>query len=142
MRSTVAAAVFLAACSSKGAPAHRASDPEAMFDAVRPALERAVAANGAFPVAIVDHLPLGACCDNTPDHRCTPTELAGQPWIDAARLPPTFNFQLSYASDGKTATVHAIGDADCDMDVTDTELGGEIKGKTVVWTVTKNADKD
>lgn len=141
MRWTVLLVVALAACSSKASPHHHASKPEAMFDAIKPALERAVAAQGAFPVAHVDHLPLGACCDN-PDHRCTPAELAGQPWIDAAKLPPKFNFQLSYDSDGTAATVHAIGDQDCDMTSTDTELVGTIKDKQVVWAITLDAVDD
>lgn len=142
MRRIAIVVVVATACSSKGGGAtHRSSEPEAMFDAIRPALERAVAAKRAFPVASIDHLPAGACCDN-PDHRCAPTELANQPWIDLTKLPSKFNFQLSYDSDGTTVTVHAIGDQDCDMTSTDTELSGRVDGNKVVWTVTKNAVDD
>jgi hypothetical protein len=140
MRRIAVLVVALAACSSRPGT-KRDLTPERMFDAVKPVLEAQVGRTGALPVAHDVQLPASPCCDN-PGHFCNPADYDGQRWIDRARLPGKIAYQLTYDSDGSTVSVHAMGDLDCDYVTTDTELTGQVQGKTVVWTVTKNAVGD
>jgi hypothetical protein len=140
MRRLLVIAVIVAGCSSEK-PAQRRSPDDVLLAATRAALDRTVVETGAFPVASADRTPPDCCMVPQPTG-CTPAMFAGVPWVDASKLPPKFFVQLTYDSDGKTATVHALGNEDCDDTYTDTELSGTIDGKKAVWTVAKNATQD
>jgi len=137
-RLVVLLAFLLVACSSK--PSKPRGKDELILDAVKAALGRHAVEHGAFPVASVDRTPADGCC--TSKDGCGPAMFANLPWVDPAKLPAKFYIQLTYDSDGKTATVHALGNWDCDDTYTDTELSGTIDGKAATWTMTRNAEQD
>ena len=73
--------------------------------------------NAAFPVGDGALLPAKPCCGQ-PNNKCAPEPQAWQAdplWkqLDFSISEPTM-YQYRYHSDGKTATVEAIGDLDCD----------------------------
>ena len=143
-RSLVLAVVAaLAACSSSKPSKPKARD-EVVLDAVKAALDRHAAEHGGFPVATVDRTPADGCCAHYKTGGCNPTMFANLPWVDPAKLPPSFFIELTYDSDGKTATVHALANWDCDDTFTDLELSGTLAdgGKTATWTTTRNATQD
>ena len=131
-------ALCFVACSSK--PSKPKRKDEVVLDAVKAALDKHAKEHGAFPVASADRTPADGCC--TTQEGCGPAMFANLPWVDPAKLPAKLYMQLTYDSDGKTATVHALGNWDCDETYTDTELTGTIDGKAATWTVTQNAVQD
>jgi hypothetical protein len=134
--------LVLASCDSVKSPPKKRRPDLVMIDAVRAALDRHVVEHGAFPAATVDKVPPDGCCAQGFDRLCTPATFADVAWVDPTKVPPKISVQLSYHSDGKTVSVHAFGDADCDNTLTDTELSGSIDGKKAIWTVEENATQD
>jgi hypothetical protein len=69
-----------------------------------------------FPVARTDWVPRTPCCEHA-THKCMPTEAEWnvEPWRSLHfQLADPHHFQYRYTSDGKSATIEARGDLDCD----------------------------
>ena len=74
--------------------------------------------SSAFPIGDAPLAPAGATCCGQPKNKCVPDAAAmasDKVWaeLDFKLDEPTM-YQYRYHSDGKTATVEAIGDLDCD----------------------------
>ena len=99
---------------------HRAKHNEAEIElnVIAKQLKRGFGETGAYPTGRSQLLPAGPCCGK-PDNKCAadPDAFAKDPiWkqLELAPDEPT-QYQFRYQSaDGKTATVEAIGDVDCD----------------------------
>ena len=100
------------------APRKRVKRTEAQisFEQLGGALTRIYVQTGAFPAGKVGPTPAKSCCEGSNMHcLADEKEWAAGPW-QALRFHPSEPklFQYSYASDGKTAEIDAIGDLDCD----------------------------
>jgi type IV pilus assembly protein PilA len=90
-----------------------------------------VAENGSLPAESSPMTPpAGSCCAG-PDHRCAPdpTLWEGGPWR-ALKFsmddPHDYSYQYEVAADGKSFTVRAAGDLDCDGTYSSFELKGSL----------------
>ena len=92
------------------------------------------AVHHAFPVGKASQLPawpdakLPACCGG-PDHRCAPTAAWDKApvWKELGfRVIDASTYAYAYESNGKTFTIRAVGDADCDGKLATYTLTGAI----------------
>lgn len=90
-------------------------------------LKRTLAEKSAFPIGKVGPTPATPCCASA-DHKCPVADWKDPVWtaLDFQIDEPT-QFQYSYASDGKTATLTAVGDTEC-------------AGKPVTYSIAVGAD--
>ncbi|CAN5595806.1 hypothetical protein BH11MYX1_BH11MYX1_09200 [soil metagenome] len=97
----------------------KVSEAALQLDTIGKNLKRLYAEEGALPIGTSSVLPAGSTCCGQPRNKCAadPAAFAKDPiWskVDFAMDEPAI-YRYSYAStDGKTATVTATGDADCD----------------------------
>lgn len=94
----------------------KASEAQLMLNRLGKTLKVYAVEQGGLPVGKSPPTPATPCCAS-PDHKCAPdpNNWTGEPWrtleftVDEPHL-----FQYDFESDGKTATVHAVGDLKCD----------------------------
>jgi type II secretory pathway pseudopilin PulG len=89
-----------------------------------------VTENGQLPEAGAMTPPAGSCCAG-PDRRCAPEASLweGKPWRDlrfSMDDPHLYSYQLEVGADGKSFTVRATGDLDCDGTRSTYEMAGTI----------------
>jgi len=81
-----------------------------------------------LPVASTDWVPKAACCGQ-PENRCAPSpgEWAAEPWKSLHfELSDPHHYQYRYQSDGRTVTIEARSDLDCDGDFSSYKMVGAL----------------
>jgi hypothetical protein len=109
----------------------RMNEAELLLDKVGKNAKRASAETGAFPKGKVGLSPANECCygNGSAGPKCPVDAKAWQDPVWQAlefEITEPSTYRYSYESDGKTFTVLAVGDADCDQNLATYTLTGKI----------------
>jgi hypothetical protein len=110
------------------APAGGLTEADLNLRAIEKGARAAFAETGSFPSGAVPPTPATPCCEG-PGNRCPvePDAWRGPIWeAFLFEVVEPHRFQYAYTSDGKTYTVTAVGDLDCDGTTVQYELRGSV----------------
>jgi hypothetical protein len=135
----LAVMIALVGCKAFDDYANKAKGTEAkvMLDKLQKRAKQVVASTGKFPRGSVPLTPATPCCAGK-DHQCVPTaaDWANPVWRTLEfRIDDPHRFQYDYESDGKTATIRAIGDPECSGKLVTYEAHGNIVNGAPTFTL-------